>query len=382
MSGYDRRDSNTSLNFMSRRLGLYHPDQRIKKLHENTTPVPPNIAASTLDGIQSLERRLSNNGGYLQQDRMVFDKRRTLDRALLYSYQAASIRKVSWIQENQLVEVTGEQDYPRICRALINPNKLKADYDEKIVSVPYEADFHPGDVFEWVGTDTYWIIYLQELTECAYFRGDIRRCQYQINWEDEDGIHSSYVAVRGPVETQINYIQKHQISVDVPNHSLNILMPRTEAALKYFKRYAKFYLRDREAGALDICWRVEAIDWISTPGILEINAEEYYANEFEDDRSTGIAGGLIVDPVNPNDQKVEYYIEGETFIKPKVQQNYTYTGVNKGATWSVQKDRPVKWLVNPDNPLQIGVIWTSPYSGEFEISYGDMTKKIVVESLY
>lgn len=86
MSSYDRRDSNTSLNFMSRRLGLYHPDQRIKKLHENTTPVPPNIAASTLDGIHSLERRLGNNGGYLQQDRMIFDKRRTLDRALLYSY--------------------------------------------------------------------------------------------------------------------------------------------------------------------------------------------------------------------------------------------------------------------------------------------------------
>jgi len=96
-------------------------------------------------------------------------------------------------------------------------------------------------------------------------------------------------------------------------------MPRTEAALKYFKRYAKFYLRDKEAGALDICWRVEAIDWISTPGILEINAEEYYANEFEDDKTTGIAGGLIVDLVSPNDQKTEYYIDGETFIKPKVQ---------------------------------------------------------------
>ena len=160
MSGYDRRDSNTSLNFMSRRLGFYRPDQRFNRLHENTTPIPPNIATSTLDGIHSLEMRLSKNGGYSQQDRMIFDKRRTLDRTLLYSYQASSIRKVSWIQENQLVEVTGEEDYPRICRALINPNKLKADYDEKIISVPYEADFHPGDVFEWLGTDTYWIIYL------------------------------------------------------------------------------------------------------------------------------------------------------------------------------------------------------------------------------
>jgi hypothetical protein len=39
------------------------------------------------------------------------------------------------------------------------------------------------------------------------------------------------------VETKINYIQKHLISVDVPNHSLNILMPHTPEAVRYFRRY-------------------------------------------------------------------------------------------------------------------------------------------------
>jgi hypothetical protein len=48
--------------------------------------------------------------------------------------------------------------------------------------------------------------------------------------------------VRGPVETKINFIQKHGISVDNPNHTLNILMPKNKATLEYFKRYAKFYL--------------------------------------------------------------------------------------------------------------------------------------------
>jgi hypothetical protein len=28
---------------------------------------------------------------------------------------------------------------------------------------------------------------LQDLTELAYFRGDIRKCSYEIKWEDEDG---------------------------------------------------------------------------------------------------------------------------------------------------------------------------------------------------
>ena len=59
------------------------------------------------------------------------------------------------------------------------------------------------------------------------------------------------------------------------------------------------------------------MDWISTPGILEINATEYYANETEDDLEKGIVGGLIVEPANPNTKAAEEIIIGETFIKPK-----------------------------------------------------------------
>ena len=64
-----------------------------------------------------------------------------------------------------------------------------------------------------VRTNTYWICYLQDLTELAYFRGDIRKCSYKINWVDEGEKKSTYAAIRGPVETKINYIQKHEISV-------------------------------------------------------------------------------------------------------------------------------------------------------------------------
>ena len=52
-----------------------------------------------------------------------------------------------------------------------------------------------------------------------------------------DSGHSIYAAVRGPVETKINFIQKHGISVDTPNHSLSLLMPKNEHTLEYFKRY-------------------------------------------------------------------------------------------------------------------------------------------------
>jgi len=74
-------------------------------------------------------------------------------------------------------------------------------------------------------------------------------------------------------------------------------MPKTEDALNYFKRYNKFYLQGD-----DTCWRVEATDWISAPGILEVVAVEYYANETEDDIENGIVGGLIEEIQTPNDE--------------------------------------------------------------------------------
>ena len=56
----------------------------------------------------------------------------------------------------------------------------------------------------------------------AYFKGDIRRCRYEIEWYDENGKRCrTYAAIRGPVETKIDYIQKHSISVDNPNFSPN-----------------------------------------------------------------------------------------------------------------------------------------------------------------
>jgi hypothetical protein len=49
--------------------------------------------------------------------------------------------------------------------------------------------------------------------------------------------------------------------------------------LKRFQRYAKFYIRGSDAETNSICWRVEATDAISMPGILEITAHEYYSND-------------------------------------------------------------------------------------------------------
>ena len=335
---------------MKGRLGVYN-----KSSSDN---------ANCVEGITNQSARLQQHGGNIQQERMIRDKRRSLDHATYYSYQAA-----------QVIKTDAEDRKP--VRALINPNKLKQDYDDKILSVGFEYNFEPGTVFEWVGTDTYWIVYLQDLTELAYFRGDIRKCSYEIAWEDEEGnLHKTYAAVRGPVETKINYIQKHGISVDTPNHSLNILMPKSEATINYFKRYSKFYLQDNK-----ICWRVEAIDSISTPGILEVTAVEYYSNQAEDDVDLGIVGKLISTPKDPNSELENMTIEGDTFIKIKQPYTYKFTGT-KALQWRVDKNVPVELDLDLNDPRIVIVTWLQGYSGQFDLYYGDYKKTIVVESLF
>lgn len=344
---------------------------------------------STVPGAIHAQHRLDAAGGFTQQDRMIRDKRRTLDRAVQYSYQGAYVRK--YIPDD--IEVMEGERQVAPVRALINPNKLKQDYDDKIISIGYEYNFRTGDIFEWCNTGTYWLIYLQDMTELAYFRGDIRRCTYTIEWLDDEGNkHSTMAAVRGPVETKINYIQKHQISVDQPNYSLNILMPQNEETLAYFKRYSKFYLQDDS-----VCWRVEAIDWISTPGILQVVAVEYYANETEDDIENGLVGALKVEVIDPNKEREEgqeYIIQGETFIKPKKVYLYSVDTSVAGDWYLDRKNLPVKLTKVIDehgivDSHQIQLSWTKPISGQFNLWFGDANgplfdyeKTIIVESLF
>ena len=339
---------------MQARLGVYD-----KYISEDT------VLSRGAFGIQNQNFRLGQRGGKVQQQRMITDKYKSLQRALQFSYQGANVKKVV------------QNDEADIVRALINPNKLKQDYDDKIISIFYDHDYNVGDVFEWVDTNTHWLIYLQDLTELAYFRGNIRKCSHEISWEDEEGLHTSYAAIRGPVETKINFIQKHGISIDNPNYSLHILLPKTESAVKYFQRYKKFYL----SGDKDykICWRVEAVDWLSAPGILEINAVEYYSNEIEDDIEKGVVGGLITEPINPNNKFVEETILGETFIKPNKFYEFTYNG-NLDGKWSVEPQTPV---ILQSNGKTVKIKWLESFSGQFDLYYaGAFKKTIVVESLF
>lgn len=306
--------------------------------------------------------------GTHQQERMIADKRKTLDRATLYSYQAAIVNKI-YPQE-------GEE-----WRALMNPNLLKQDYDDKIISIRCSSGFQPGDVFYWKNGDSNWLIYLQDLTELAYFRGEVRRCRYRIYWRDADGNeYMTYAAVRGPVETKINYIQKKNISVDIPNYSLNMLIPKSEAALQYFVRYGKFYLEDSDYPDRKICWRIEATDTVSMPGIIQLNAVEYYSNEHEDDIARGVVDAKIPTRQEEIDELGnDGIIKGEAIIKPKKEYTYIYTG-NDDADWIYDNKLPITIVEKVGTRLTLK--WEAMYNGEIKLQYGEHTMTIKVESLF
>lgn len=338
--------NNAAFRLMATRIGLIG-DEDLKSLQ--------------IPGLDSPQDYLLNShGGFSQQDRMIYDKRESFRSALRHSYQGARIKKIG-----------EEKDVP----ALINSNKLKLDYDDKMLSVDFCFGYKVGDIFEWVNTNTRWIIYLQDLTELAYFRGEIRRCSYEIQWKDGDEVKKTYAAVRGPTETKIDYVQKHGISIDNPNLSLNFYVPQNEDTLKAFKRYEKFYLGNSADGLM--CWRIEAVDTISSPGIIEVAAVEYYKNETNDDVDSGIVDGLVVEPVNPNPEEIEKIIVGDTFIKPKV--TYTYHFTKPNPKWDWDKSLPLDITVRE---ADIDLKWKGAFRGEFELKCGQYNKKIIVESLF
>lgn len=330
--------------------------------------MPYSTDRSQFSGINLMANRINWHGGQPQQDRMIRDKRWTLDHATKYSYQAAKIKHTDAVDQEQ-------------APALINPDKTKQNYDDKVLSVGYEYRYKPGDIFDWLNTGTKWIIYLQDLTELAYFRAEIRRCNYTVSWLNEDKEKfTQYLAVRGPVETKINFIQKNGISVDEPNHSLDILMTKTPEALKYFRRYAKFYLKGIDEGDKNTCWRVEATDSISMPGVLQVVAVEYYANETKDDVDNYLVDGLVMDPIDPNeDSTLDDLIKGDTFIKPRIEYTYYYRGKDIAQWKVIGKKVPVQ--IKADG-RKCTISWQSSYHGQFVLKCGDAEKTIVAESLF
>ena len=276
--------------------------------------------------LETLTTRLNYHGGKVQQNRMINDKLRTLKKALLYSYQAAT----AILQD--------EREF----RCLINPDKNEPNYDNKEISIPYkdiclnkpragkrtygeeDIGLKPGDVFTWKETNTHWLVYLQYLQEDAYFRSEIRRCDQQVTI----GNKSYWVYIRGPVETSIVWNQKQKVEWNDLNHSLVMYITYNEDTANYFHRFATIKVLDPKSG-VEKTWQVVNADPYYGDGIIQVFLDEYFENTIEE---AGIAEKAANAELVHEIAEGTPYIQGATEVTQYSKNNYQIKNAS-GGNW-------------------------------------------------
>lgn len=275
--------------------------------------------------LELLNKRLHYDGGD-QQHRFIRDKAKSLKKALLYSYQAATA-----------IRADGRE-----FRCLINPDKNKPAYDNKILSVPYwdhclnfpqigeldddrlKTKFKCGDVFTWKETKTHWLVYLEYLQQDAYFRSQIRRCDQQI--KVNDNLYWAYI--RGPVETSIEWTQKKGIEWNTLNYSLVMYITADKNTNNYFERFKTVKIIDPRYNQ-EKTWQVVGVDPYYGDGIIQVFLDEFFENKIAD----AVAAEKQITEKQEQDTSIAY-IEG-----PKQVQQYSK------AQYEIYNAENGKWFI-------------------------------------
>lgn len=337
-----------------------------------------------MSGLDTLRARLEYQGGQVQEGRMQLGKLRTLKKAMLYSYQAATII----IDGNKF-------------RCLMNTNKQKADYDCKILSIPYEdiclgtynqvenvetgelewqetfsipdgktseslqeTGIEPGKVFYWLETNTYWITYLKFLEEDAYFRGEVYKCEnIPITIND----NQYYVYIRGPVETEVQWNQKNNTSWNDINYSLIMYITKNEETLNYFHRFQKIDIPREDGNGIDT-WEIKTVDPYSADGIIEVCLGEWFNNEFAETPSSEETDDSSEEP-----SSTAIYIDGPKAVQPYDTVTYRVYGLNNGS-WEISNKSKAKFVSGQGNVINIEII--SGKSGNFDLTYKTKTHSV------
>lgn len=367
--------------------------------------------------IKNLKTRINYRGGANQIDRMNKDKLKSLKSAILYSYQSA----------------TAELMDGRLFKCLINPNKLSLDVDNKIISIPFygirvnnnvepedpstpstpnegnegvwedmedievvaiafssegtwedmednpvdpepeipepstpiptdeeEIGLKEGDVICWKENGTHWLVYLRYLEETAYFRANLRRCRHEVLLKNG----SKYWAyIRGPVEQSILWGQSSNNYYNKLNYSLIMYITKNDETQEIFKRFSKIKIDNKP-------WEIQAVDSISTPGILEVSLKETYTNTIEDNVEK-----IIEEIEKPKEEEPEapneIYISGDSLVYPYDSKTYeiqNYFGKGVWQITNVSRKNMLKTTVT-NNQIQIDIL--TGKSGSFTLEYLD-----------
>ena len=313
--------------------------------------------------LELLNKRLNYQGGN-QQQRMISDKLKGLKKALLYSYQAATA-----------ILPDGKE-----FRCLINSDKNKPVYDNKILSIPYKdiclnterigktsegeinIQLTTGDVFIWKETNTHWLVYLQYLEEDAYFRSEIRRCDQKI---EIDG-NEYWVYIRGPVETSIEWNQKAGVEWNNLNYSLVMYITADQITNSYFSRFKSIKIIDPRYDKVKT-WQVVGVDPYYGDGILQVFLDEYFENSIAD-------AVMETETNNDNININEPYIDGPTIVKQYSKAYYQIKNVQNGS-WFINRNGEEK---NLNSSLKIISLQMPSKIGIFTLIYRTQQQDIIL----
>lgn len=313
--------------------------------------------------LRNLDTRLKYRSGGRSgraDERMKEDKLRGLKKALLYSYQAAT------------AILPGDREF----RCLINPDKLKTDYDNRIISIPFkdiclntdrigtttegqvETNLKAGDVFEWKENHSHWMVYLVNLEETAYFRAEIRRCKQttEINGK------TYWIYFRGPVETSIPWNSKSEIIWNDINHTATIYITKDDNTSAYIQRFAKIKIDNK-------VWEVQATDPYCAEGIIEATIKETFQNEFEE------VG--ITPPQEPEPEISTGLIQGPLEVDAFGTATYTISGFKEGS-WKISDVSKADFNKQKTTNTSATIDILSGRKGKFSLSY-IIDKRVVAE---
>ena len=303
-----------------------------------------------MSALENMKTRLDYNGGIAQIARMNADKLRSLKRAMTASYQAATA-----------ILADGRE-----FKCLINPDKIKNTYDNKILSIPFEdvclnaskkgttsqgivpINLKAGDVFTWKENGSQWLVYLQRLEETAYFRSEIRKCNKTI----EINGNKYPVYVRGPEQLTIDWQKGNLEMFNKENYTLLMYITKNEETLDYFHRFTKIEIDG-------LPWEVQAVDSIATEGIIEVSLKETYKNTIEKEIKEEEE---IIIP-----EKKDIYIKGFNKTLPYEEYLYEIIGTKDEGVWEISNNKAK--IIGEKNQLQVKIGIITGRSGSFVLRY-------------
>ena len=338
------------------------------------------------------------------------DKLRSMKRALFNSYQSAVIQ-------------FDKDDRQFHFRCLINHDKLKVDYQDKILSIPfrqvpveYEGKLEqepengrfvdtgtggvfldeagnpvldengeiitqyrvkPGDTFKWISgnegymPDSYWIIFLQYSEQTAYFRGQIRKAddQIQIIPINDDGSEGSpqiyHGWTTGPNEDEAIWNVKKGVVWNDLYYSKILYITKDETTSAFFDRFQRVVINGQT-------WEVHGYnDNYGTTsknadgGMIRVALKETYTSTNE----------MIKEMVQKEEEKQN------EIIGPEMVQSYDvvrYYVPNGTLQWTVPAAAPVQILSQSSGEIRLKVASVSTQT-TFDLQYGDQVFTIKVK---